>query len=85
MNIKMEEEDDDVLLTINLADYTMSLAPPCSLLSSSTPGTTPGSMAKPASELGCYFDLNGSSYEVPRLDVDQNFRWELMAQSVDVI
>ena len=36
-------------------------------------------------ELGCYVDLNGSFYEVPRLDVEQNFRWELMAQSVDVI
>eukprot|EP00090_Calanus_glacialis_P019269 TRINITY_DN29634_c1_g1_i1.p1 TRINITY_DN29634_c1_g1~~TRINITY_DN29634_c1_g1_i1.p1 ORF type:complete len:145 (-),score=21.82 TRINITY_DN29634_c1_g1_i1:178-588(-) len=36
-------------------------------------------------ELGCYVDLNGSFYEVPRLDVEQNLRWELVAQSVDVI
>lgn len=36
-------------------------------------------------ELGCYVDLNGSFYEVPRLDVEQNFRWELMAQLVDDI
>ena len=85
MKIKMEEEKDEVLLTINFADYTMSLAPPCSLLSSSTPGTTPVSQATPASKLGCYVNLNGSFYEVPRLDVEQNFRWELMAQSVDVI
>ena len=49
MKIKMEEEKDEVLLTINFADYTMSLAPPCSLLSSSTPGTTPGSPATPTS------------------------------------
>ena len=39
----------------------------------------------PICELGCYVDLNGSFYEVPRLDVEQNFRWELMAQSVDLI
>ena len=39
----------------------------------------------PIRELGCYVDLNRSFYEVPRLDVEQNFRWELMAQSVDVI
>ena len=36
-------------------------------------------------EFGCYVDLNGSFYEVPRLDVEQNLRWELVAQSVDVI
>jgi hypothetical protein len=36
-------------------------------------------------ELGCYVDLNGSFYEVPRLDAEQNFRWDLMAKSVDVI
>ena len=36
-------------------------------------------------ELGCYVDRNGSFYEVPRLDVEQNLRWELVAQSVDVI
>ena len=81
MKIKMEEEKDEVLLTINFADYTMSLAPPCSLLSSSTLGTMPGSPATPPSvSLGAM-----SFYEVPRLDVEQNFRWELMAQSVDVI
>ena len=39
----------------------------------------------PIRELGCYVDVNGSFYEVPRLDVEQNFRWEIMAQSVDVI
>ena len=39
----------------------------------------------PISDLGCYVDLNGSFYQVPRLDVEQKFRWELMAQSVDVI
>ena len=39
----------------------------------------------PIRELGCYVDLNRSFYEVPRLDVEQNFRWELIAQSVDVI
>jgi hypothetical protein len=80
MKIKMDEEKDEVLLTINFDDYTMSLAPPCSLLSSSTPGTMPGSPATPASAI--YVDLNGSFYEVPRLDVEQNFR---LAQSVDVI
>ena len=38
----------------------------------------------PIRELGCYVDVNGSFYEVPRLDVEQNFRWEIMAQLVDV-
>ena len=38
----------------------------------------------PICELGCYVDLNGSFYQVPRSDVEQKFRWELMAQSVDV-
>jgi hypothetical protein len=30
MKIQMEEEKDEVLLTINFVYYTMSLAPPCS-------------------------------------------------------
>ena len=48
MKIKMEEEKDEVLLTINFADYTMSLAPPCSLLSSSSM-TPPSSLVSSSS------------------------------------
>ena len=36
-------------------------------------------------ELGCYIDLCGGRYEVPRIEVEQNMRWELVTQSVDVI
>ena len=36
-------------------------------------------------ELGCYVDLNGSLFEVPQLNVEQNCRWVLVTQSVDVI
>ena len=48
MKLKMEEEKDEVLLTINFADYTMSLAPPCSLLSSSSM-TPPSSLVSSSS------------------------------------
>ena len=36
-------------------------------------------------ELGCYVTLGGSYYEVPRLDVEMNLRWELMTQAIDLI
>ena len=34
---------------------------------------------------GCYVDLDGALFEVPRLDCEQNLRWALFSQSVDVI
>ena len=33
-------------------------------------------------ELGCYIDLGGTAFEVPRIDVEQNHRWELVNESV---
>ena len=38
-------------------------------------------------KLGCYIDLGGTAFEVPRIDVEQNrlWEWELMNESVDVI
>ena len=66
MKIKIEEEKDEVLLTINFADYTMSLAPPCSLPSSSTSATTPGSPATPTSaSLGAMSSSTGLSTRCP--------------------
>ena len=38
-------------------------------------------------ELGCYINLGGTAFEVPRIDVEQNRLWEreVMDESVDVI
>ena len=36
-------------------------------------------------EHGCYVDISGANYEVPCLDCEQNLRWALFSQSVDVI
>lgn len=34
-------------------------------------------------ELGCYVDLGGTRFEVPRLEVEANVRWELLTQAID--
>ena len=36
-------------------------------------------------ELGCYINLGGTAFEVPRIDVEQKRLWELVNKSVDVI
>ena len=36
-------------------------------------------------ELGCYVDLGGTRFEVPRLEVEANVRWELLTQAIDVV
>ena len=37
-------------------------------------------------ELGCYVDLGGGTrFEVPRLEVEDNVRWELLTQAIDVV
>ena len=68
MKIQMEEEKDKVLFTIKFVDYTLSLAPPCSQLSSSTM-TPPSSLVSSSTMTPPYSLVSssspGSSYSIP--------------------
>ena len=53
--------------------------------SSSSSGTDYSQFAGNSQGIGCYVDLGGTAYEVPRLDVEHFRHWAMMTETVDVI
>jgi hypothetical protein len=52
---------------------------------SSSCGTDYSQFAGNSLGIGCYVDLGGTAYEVPRLDVEHSRHWAMLMGTVDVI